>query len=58
MLSILVFEIKEGKNAQKIKIINNNLSLLSGRNVILWGHKGDLGAFAPPPPGLYVKKRP
>ena len=31
MLSILVFEIKEGKNAQKIKIINNNLSLLSGR---------------------------
>ena len=32
MLSILVFEIREGKNAQKIKkIINNNLSLLSGR---------------------------
>jgi hypothetical protein len=34
MLTILVFEIKEGKNAQKIKkIINNNLSLLlfSGR---------------------------
>jgi hypothetical protein len=32
MLTILVFEIKEGKNAQKIKliIINNNLSLLSG----------------------------
>jgi hypothetical protein len=32
MLSILVFEIKEGKNAQKNKKhINNNLSLLSGR---------------------------
>jgi hypothetical protein len=30
MLSVLVFEIKEGKNAQKI-IIHNNLSLLSGR---------------------------
>ena len=31
MLSVLVFEIK-GKNAQKVKkIINNNLSLLSGR---------------------------
>jgi hypothetical protein len=29
MLTILVFEIKEGKNAQKV--INNNLSLLGGR---------------------------
>jgi hypothetical protein len=55
MLSILVFEIKEGKNAQKIKIINNNLSLLSGRNVILWGHKGDLGASSPP--RLVCKKK-
>jgi hypothetical protein len=26
MLSILVFEIKAGKNAQKNKIINNNVS--------------------------------
>ena len=35
MLSILVFEIKEGKNAQKI--VNNNLSfltLLSGRKTV------------------------
>ena len=31
MLTIIVFEIKEGKNAQKVKNINNNLSLLSGR---------------------------
>jgi hypothetical protein len=33
MLSIRVFEIKEGKNAQKIKklLINNNLPLLSAR---------------------------
>ena len=34
MLTILVFEIKEGKNTQKIFkiLINNNLSLLSVRN--------------------------
>jgi hypothetical protein len=33
MLTILVFEIKEGKNAQKVKmIINRNLSLLYWRN--------------------------
>ena len=33
MLTILVFEIKAGENAQKIKkIINNNLSLLEKRN--------------------------
>ena len=31
MLTIIVFEIKEGKNAQKVKNINNNLSLLNGR---------------------------
>jgi hypothetical protein len=33
MLTILVFEIKEGKNREKTQksLINNNLSLLSGR---------------------------
>ena len=31
MLTILVFEIKEGKNAQKVKNINHNLSLLIRR---------------------------
>ena len=31
MLTILIFEIKEGKNAQKVKMnINRNLSLLIG----------------------------
>jgi hypothetical protein len=28
MLTILVFEIKEGNNAQKVEKINHNLSLL------------------------------
>ena len=41
MLTILVFEIKEGKNAQKL--INHNLSLLirggtNGRRPRVWGH--------------------
>ena len=31
MLTMLVFEIKEGKNTQKVKNINNNLSLLIGK---------------------------
>jgi hypothetical protein len=43
MLTILVFEIKEGKNAQKKKIINNNLSLLSGD-------------ISPLPPACMLKK--
>jgi hypothetical protein len=63
MLSILVFEIK-GKNAQKIKIINNNLSLLSGRNVVSWGKAkcdfvgGIRGTWRhfPPPPACMLKK--
>jgi hypothetical protein len=41
MLTILVFEIK-GKNAQKVKYINHNLSLLegdsNGRRPRVWGH--------------------
>jgi predicted proteasome-type protease len=44
MRTILVFEIKEGKNAQKVKKnINPNLSLLisggyNGRRPRVWGH--------------------
>jgi hypothetical protein len=35
MLTIIVLEIKEGKNAKTKKNFNNNLSLLSGRNVAI-----------------------
>ena len=31
MLTMLVFEIKEGKNTQRVRNINNNLSLLIGK---------------------------
>jgi hypothetical protein len=67
MLTILVFEIKDGKNAQKVKKnINCNLSLLIrekglflwGQNVISWGGtRGDWGGGICPP-SLYVKKGP
>jgi hypothetical protein len=60
MLTIVVFEIKEGKNAQKVKKnINRNLSLSLGRggqNVISWW--GTRGTGGIPPPSLYVKKGP
>ena len=40
MLTIVVFEIKEGKNAQKVKKnINRNLSLLIG-GIIYDGREG------------------
>jgi hypothetical protein len=64
MLTILVFEIKDGKNAQKVKKNTNcNLSLLI-RGIIPrkcdfvggGGHKGGLGGHLPP--SLYVKKGP